>query len=367
MKHQRLITLAIIAVALVGLGLLVRDIGLQKLLDQLLAVAWAFPFVLLAEGLSNATSTVGWYHAFPVGPRPPLRKLMSISFASLAVAGVLPTGQASELTKWNLLRGHAHTADVVSSLVVFNYLHVACTLGMVLVGPAVALITGHFPDKAVWSTLLVAVVCFGGALFGGWLLARGMLARALYRLGGLKLFAFARKPKVQDWAGAVDTRLSATFKREGTLVQAAAWLLVGRLFAIVEVWIILSALGAPSPATTALMVFSATAVVNYVLLVLPAREGVLEASTYGVFVFLGLPGEQGLSLELIRRIRKVAYQAAGVVLLVILGRKARPASADGPDGAATPPHPETLTETFTETLVDEVAALEVPAAETEVP
>ena len=57
---------------------------------------------------------------------------------------------------------------------------------------------------------------------------------------------------------------------------------------------------------------------NYLLMVLPAREGFLEASTLGVFQLLGLAGADGLSLELTRRLRKIFYQALGVGLMVKL-------------------------------------------------
>lgn len=327
MKSQRSLTLIILLVALLGLGWLIYDIGPAALLAQLLGVLWVFPWVLLAEGLSNASSTVGWLHAFPADSRPSTGRLMAVSFASLSVAGLLPSGQASELTKWNLLRDRVPTADVVASLVVFNYLHVATTLGAVLIGPLLALSAGIFPARASWIVLGVAVVCFAGALFAGWLLTRGLLARALRGLGRLPGLARLPSEARLHWAAHIDAQLAQILQRGGQLYRAAGWLALGRLFAIAEVAVILYALGLPDPILVALMVFSVTAVVNYVLLVLPAREGVLEASTYGVFVFLGLPGALGLSLEIVRRLRKISYQIFGVILLIALHRHGKIAPA----------------------------------------
>ena len=68
--------------------------------------------------------------------------------------------------------------------------------------------------------------------------------------------------------------------------------------------------------SVSLMVFSATAVVNYLLMVLPAREGFLEGSTLVVFEMLGMNGAHGLSLEITRRLRKIFFQILGIFLMI---------------------------------------------------
>jgi len=76
------------------------------------------------------------------------------------------------------------------------------------------------------------------------------------------------------------------------------------------------------------MAFAGTARANDLLMMLPAREGFLEGSAWIVFEALGLAGVNGFTLELIRRIRRVAYQVGGLVRLLVVARERRPAPPD---------------------------------------
>ena len=57
------------------------------------------------------------------------------------------------------------------------------------------------------------------------------------------------------------------------------------------------------------------------LMVLPAREGFLEGSTYVVFRLIGMNGADGLSLEITRRLRKIVFQVFGVLLMMYFVKK----------------------------------------------
>jgi hypothetical protein len=151
----------------------------------------------------------------------------------------------------------------------------------------------------------------------GVLMAAGVFHRALRWIGAVGFIPWNPSENLHNSAREVDGRMRRMLKeRPGDLAIGSAGLLAGRAFAVAEIHVILTALGVEGGWLTALMVFSTTAVVNYLLMVLPAREGFLEASTLGVFKLLGLAGPDGLSLELTRRLRKMAYQVIGVALMV---------------------------------------------------
>ena len=325
MLTRRTINSLAIGVGLCALAWLVFDVGPQTLVAQLVLVGPAFPLVLLVEAASNAASTMGWLYAFDPRDRPSYRQLLTVTFASFSVAGTLPTGQAGEVAKWNLMRGMAANEEIVSSLLVYNYLHVLTTLLCVFVGPVWALAAGGFPANIGWTTLAVTAVMLIPTGLGGWLLYRGILGGLLRRIGGWSWVPWTPSVAFLGKVADVDARLSALVKeRPGDLLRCTAWLAVGRVFSVVEIWVILRAMGTSDSFLVSVMVFSATAVVNYLLMVLPAREGFLEASTLGVFKLLGMRGADGLSLELTRRLRKIVYQVAGIALMVVLSRTQRP-------------------------------------------
>ncbi len=301
---------------------LVYEVGPGKLWSQLVTVGPYFPIVLLVEAASNAASTVGWLYAFHPDDRPRYRSLLTVTFASFSVAGTLPTGQAGEVAKWNLMRGLASNAEIVSSLLVYNYLHIFTTLLCVLVGPAWALAAGGFPSDVVWITLAVTAVMLVATTAGGALLYMGVLGGIMRRVGDWRWVPWAPSAELVAKVTDIDASLRALVReRPADGLRSTFWLAVGRLFSVVEIYVILYAMGTSEVVLVSVMVFSATAVVNYLLMVLPAREGFLEASTLGVFKLLGMQGADGLSLELTRRLRKIVYQFAGIALMVRLSRR----------------------------------------------
>ena len=314
------VNLLFLALGVVALAFLVEQVGLGRLIAQLRQVGWAFAIVLLIELSSNAASCRGWLHTFPRDDRPGYLRLLATGLASLSVAGILPSGQAGELAKGNLLRGHARPATIVSSLLFFNYLHMLTTCVVVLAGAALGLSSGRFTKQAAGWTLGIGLVVMLGTLGFGALLRLEALEHIV---GWARKLPFRRlRPSENAWAGArtIDNALRRFHRAD--LARSAFWLTIGRLFQVVEVYVVLRALGLPDELPEVGMVYSATSLANYLLMILPAREGFLEGSSYVVFGLLGLSAAGGLSFEVVRRLRKVVYQLLGLLLMTAMTKPA---------------------------------------------
>jgi hypothetical protein len=320
------VSLLFLLVGVVALAIFIWKLGWAPIVDALVSFAPAFPVILLIEFLSNVGSTTGWYYAFSPADRPTWIRLQAVNFASLPLSGALPTGQAGEVLKANLLRGRVVGGDIVSSLVVYNALHVATTALIMAVGPAVALASGAFGAE-VSGVLLVVSLGIAGSMLGlGVMLRWGLFARVTRLLGRLPWKAL-KSTDLEARAADVDRRFRAMWHdRRRDLLLATTWLLAARVIQIAEVWLILGYLMPDATWLTAWMAFTGTALANYVLLVLPAREGFLEGSAYVVFEALGLSGAHGFTLELTRRLRKIVFQVGGLVLLLVLSREKEPTS-----------------------------------------
>jgi len=323
MSSKRVVNLVALVLGIGALAYLIYEVGWRELLDNLIAVGPAFPLFLAIEALSNVSSCFGWYFAFDPGERPSYGRLLAVSFASLSLAGALPTGQAGEVAKANMLRGHASNPAILSSLLVYNYLHVATTLLTVLAGPIVALATGGFTRQVILVTLAVCAAVIAVTALLGALLYWGALHRVLERIASWRFVPWTPSQRLKDGLREVDSKLRDMVNhRPADVVRATLGLIAGRLFQVAEVYAILAYMGVSDSIGVAMMVFSTTAMANYLLMVLPAREGFLEGSTFVVFEMLGLNGAEGLSLEITRRLRKIVYQLIGIVLmLVFVGRK----------------------------------------------
>jgi len=330
---RRTLTFIFLIIGLAALVMLVVKVGFRPLLDTLIRFAPAFPLILAIEAGSNLLSTVGWYYSFGPKERPRLTRLQIINFASLPLSGALPTGQAGEVLKGNLLRGSVEPTEIVSSLIIYNYLHVLTTAGIMAIGPVVALFIGGFPPGAA---LLLGAISVGICAFmaGLGLLMR---SRAFERLASLPRrlpIKALRTDALSKWAAELDTRLNSAWKeRRGDLWMAGLFLVLGRILAVVEVYAILYYIGFSDSVLITAMVYSGTAMANYVLMALPAREGFLEGSSYVVLEFLGFVGAVGLTLEIVRRLRKIAFQVFGLGVLSYLLRQRGSDSKPGADSA----------------------------------
>jgi hypothetical protein len=325
MKSKRVINVIALVVGIGALAFLIYKVGWRELVDNLLAVGPAFPLFLAIEAFSNVFSCFGWYYAFDPSDRPRYFKLLSISFASLSLAGALPTGQAGEVAKANLVRGHAGATEILSSLLIYNYFHILTTVLVVLTGPIVVYVTGGFSELVILVTMAICVAVFAVTALLGVLLYWGILHKLLEWVGGLHWSPWKPSDKLMAGVREVDVKLRQIIStRPGDLLKGVLGLLVGRLFQVAEIYAILAYMGVSDSVGVSLMIFSTTAMVNYLLMVLPAREGFLEGSTWVVFKLLGMSGADGLSLEITRRLRKVFYQLIGIVLMaVFVGRKDR--------------------------------------------
>jgi len=317
---KRKLTFIFLAIGIGAAALLVIKLGPQTILDNLILFAPAFPIILAIEAASNLLSIVGWYYSFNPNDRPPLPRLQLINFASLPLSGALPSGQAGEVLKGNLLRGRAAGPEIVSSLVVYNYLHIGTTALVMAAGPVLALICAEFQPTVALALLGISLAMVAVMAGLGVFLRLGVFQRVTGWMSRLPLKSL-KSDHLQDWAKDVDGRFRQVWnERRGDLLRASAFLILGRLVQIGEVYVILYHLGLEPTVSVAAIAFSGTALANYLLLALPAREGFLEGSAYVVFELLGLSGVAGLSMEIARRLRKIAYQIFGLVLLFFMAR-----------------------------------------------
>ena len=313
-SRAHLINLLFFGIGVLTLGWLMHRVGVNQLASQLVGVGGAFWAILLIELCSNAASCRGWHYTFRPNDRPSYGRLLLTGIASLSVGGALPSGQAGELAKANLLRGHVAGPEIVSSLLLFNYLHMLTNSALVVACALFGLACGLFPWRVgalVAAVGLVLVLFTAG--FGALLQSRVM--ERVVRAARSQRVKWLRPP--ERWLGtasAIDTAMRGLARRD--LLWAAGWLTVGRLFQVGEVYVVLAALGIGDSAPEVAMVYAITAVANYLLMVLPAREGFLEGSSYLAFGLLGMAQASGLSFELVRRLRKIVYQVIGLVLML---------------------------------------------------
>ena len=138
----------------------------------------------------------------------------------------------------------------------------------------------------------------------------------------------ARFPRVRKWVEsrkehleALDENLRLLY-RKGHLKTVAAIALhfLARAAGAVEVLIILRVLGVPVGPAQAVFIYSVIVIINTVFFILPGQWGVTESASVLLLQALGQPAAIGLSLGVIRRIRKLVFVGLAFGLFFVHNR-----------------------------------------------
>jgi uncharacterized protein (TIRG00374 family) len=160
-----------------------------------------------------------------------------------------------------------------------------------------------------------------GALGGG--------GRLLGRLG--KRVGLAGVERFEQDLGDLDRALAALYRQRrrrllaSAIVHAVAWATGG-----LEIYLVLSLLGTPTPLGIALIVESFASGVKFASFMVPASLGALEGGYVVFFEAFGLGAAAGLSYVLVRRLREITWAVVGFLALGVSGRATMRGPAERP-------------------------------------
>jgi len=121
----------------------------------------------------------------------------------------------------------------------------------------------------------------------------------------------------------LDANLKKLYAKANWKIPAAIALqFTARMTGAVETLIILRALGAPVQFSEAIYISAVVTIVNTIFFLLPGQWGVMEGAHVLLVKSLHYRSALGLSLGIIRRIRKMVFVAAGLILFTIEKRHA---------------------------------------------
>lgn len=307
------------------LGYLVGQLGFDAVVRHLDAVKWAFPLILAPSCLWQLSNTVAWGFAFPPDAfKPRLPMLFMAKLAGEAVNQLTPLANVGgEPLKAYLLRHRTPGPRGMASVVVDKTAQVIVGLTFTIAGLGLLFlyqdISRIFPVEYLtgFSLLLTA-----SALGVWWFYRRqGRLFASLLaflRAAGLKIGFLERN---MGRAERIDTNISYFYREHKSrfwkvlFFQSAGWLM-----GTCETYIILRALDAGLDFTACFMLTALSSVINSLFFFMPSSIGVMEGSQVFLFASLGLDPAMGLSLGLIKRVRKSFWIFVGWLFLSHLGR-----------------------------------------------
>ena len=196
------------------------------------------------------------------------------------------------------------TVEFVASTI---FLAVGLLLGAIFIRMPEGLLAPTFICLAVTTVGLVLLIFFS---------VRGFYGIVL-RISGVV-------PKVRRWVlnreeqvKALDGNLRLLYARANLKTAAALGLhILARLTGVVEIWLILKVLGVPADYVQAWFITAVVVISNTIFFILPGQWGITESASMLVLKSLGHPAAIGLTLSVIRRIRKLAFVCLALVFFM---------------------------------------------------
>jgi hypothetical protein len=331
-SHSQRKTLLNIALAVIGGVLLivtVRRVGWTDVQHSVASLGWWFVPILALGGIRFAARARAWVEcartfatdrsSLPVWP------LLRATIAADALGNLTPLGLlASEPAKVYFVNQHVPILTAVSSVAAENAFYIASVLTMIGAGALTFFELADLSNtlQLAAQALLAAVML--GALSGLWIARRqpailSRLAQLVARLTGRGAVAPERLRELEVHFYAV-LRWPAS-----RMARVLMWEALFHAAAVAEVYLVLRLLPAGRPITLvdAFVLETAGRLIIVAFKFVPYRLGVDEAGSALVARALAIDPAVGVTLALVRRIRILCWNAAGLGLLFARREPAR--------------------------------------------
>jgi hypothetical protein len=310
-----------VVMALAGLAVLVatiRQVGWLEIRAAMSAVGLWFVAVVALGGVRFLARAFAWARcAGQVGGGGlTVGQAFGAGIAADAVGNLTPLGLlASEPTKVLLVRGTVPTGPALTSVALDNAFYTGSVVVMIAAGAWMLVRQTALPPSLRLGAELVLGAVVVGALVAAWVARQrpallSWAAQLAARLTGRE----ARTPQVLQ---EIEARFYGVAAWPAPVVAAVAgWQALFHVAAVAEVWLVLSVLsGGRTSFADAFILESTGRLVTVLFKVVPFRVGVDEAGAAVVASAIGVPVSDAVALALMRKLRILVWNGAGLAVL----------------------------------------------------
>ncbi len=298
------------------LAVLIYRTGLQLILSYIGMIGWRFILIIGVAFCWQLGNTIAWGLAFERKVAPPFGIQFFAKLGGDAINHITPLlNLGGEFVKPYLIRSHTPIPAGFASIIITKTLQAVAGVIYALVGLSLAFFIFDLP-AAAWLTMGLFLAT--GSAFVVWLLVqqqKDLFSTIRDRLSRFNFFSFPAEVRGVN-LHEMDSCLVNTYRHQrlrlGTAVlfHGVSW-----IFGVLETWLIAHCLDEPISLGTAFFLTSLSSVINTAFFFVPGGIGVWEGGQAILFALLGLPLAAGLTVGLIKRIRKLFYVLAGLLML----------------------------------------------------
>ncbi len=304
---------------LVGFALffyLIFSMGIGTIIAQLAHFGWWFAAICALGALWLFFQTLAW--------RAMQRErfagvslffLFNVKFISDALNTLLPSANlGGESARLYFTSRFLSKKEALAGVMVDKTFEYSGGIPFMIVGFLIAWGGGFFPKSLVLPAFLCLAVTLAGILVFAGFLAQGMhsvLAKATCFVPPLRRLVEAKEKQIHALERELRQLFAAPWPR---ILEAWGFHFLARVTGVFEVILVLRVLHVPVGFFQAFFITAMVTGVNTVFFLMPGQWGVAEGSHQFIVHSMGYPPLVGLSLGIIKRIRKLVFAAIGLLM-----------------------------------------------------
>lgn len=299
--------------ALVGLAFLVGLVMVQGVVEVAAVIAragfvllWLVPLHLLPLTLDAQAWNVLLARSGQNRPRS-LPFLLWIAAVREAVNRLLPTiSIGGELVGIRLAKLRFTDSIAVTATIVIEVLLTVMAQYVFAAAGVVFILAANPHIHQAWSIGMALLFALSVPFAFAWILKNGKVFERLHGFA-TRLLGQANRWVARMEGTRLDQEIHGLFNHPRVLVVALVWQLLGFAAGALETWIALLMLGHPISLGAAIAVESLSQAIRNVIFIVPGGLGVQEAAVMLFARLVGVEGDIGLTLALVKRMREILF------------------------------------------------------------
>jgi uncharacterized membrane protein YbhN (UPF0104 family) len=317
---SHIFTLVTLAIGLVALVFMLRDLGWTKFVDSVSGIGAWFALILALDvaGLLCDAAALNTFM------RPEARmisywRVLGAQMSGRAINVLTPGGTLGEATKLAMLVSRAPKARVLSSIVLLNLANIYIAVGAVLVGTPLTFVLVDLPSSAKVPILIGLAIIVPAVVALAVLIHRGALGTLVVILRRARIIDADRANRWRERLVEVDRHIGELHRnrRAGTW-KGILWVAASRLLAWAATIVLLYAVGAPLDISLVIAILSVGQLIGWVSTIVPLGIGLSEGGNYALFDLLGHSGDHGMIVAFVTRARSVIFAILGLGVMGVL-------------------------------------------------
>ncbi len=317
-KFHRIFQTLFFFLGLAFLAYLINRMGLTTILQNISRIGPWFMVICVLGGCWLFLQTIAWWEISRKVFQPmPLWFLFKVKIISDAINTILPSANlGGETTRAYLTRRYLSLKESLAGIIVDKTFELTGGILFMILGFTLALAGSIFPKSLILPAILFLVtISIGIFLFIGFQL-RGIykiLLRCFSFIPPISRFLLSKEAQIQNLEQLLKNLYRATWQRTSLVLGLH---FAARIIGAVEALVILHLLDIPVSFIEALFIMAMVVGINTIFFLIPGQWGIAEGAYVFILQAMGFPPEIGLSLGIIKRIRKLLFAGLGFSLLL---------------------------------------------------